>query len=250
MAKQEHSSFIIVSGIILIAASALLYMTHYLVFHDSHYMFSYMLLHLAFLPIEVFIVVVIIERLLESQQKRAMLNKMNMVIGTFFTEIGTLLLGEITRCIDDAGRVKSHLAPRESWSEKDYIEARDFVDSIDIRVNPERIDLDLLKEMLDSNRDLMLNLLANPNLLEHESFTGLLWAVFHLMEELDARDDLHDIPKADAAHIANDVKRVYTRLLKEWILYLKHLESKYPYMFSFVLRTHPLQDNPCATVDG
>jgi len=30
----------------------------------------------------------------------------------------------------------------------------------------------------------LLGLLGNPNLLEHDSFTDLLWAVFHLMEEL------------------------------------------------------------------
>ncbi len=250
MQKQVHSSFIMISGTILLGASALLYMTHYLVFHDSHYVFSYMLLHLAFLPIEVFIVVVVIERLLEDQQKRAMLNKMNMVIGTFFTDIGTPLLGYITGYIDNADKIKKHLAPSDGWSEKDYMDALGFVDGIDIRVNAEKMDLGVLKATLDSRRELLLNLLANPNLLEHESFTDLLWAVFHLMEELDARGDLNTIPEADAAHIANDIKRVYTRLLKEWILYLRHLKNMYPYMFSFVLRTHPLQDNPCATVGG
>ena len=249
MVKQGQPGFMVVSGIILIGASAVLYMTHYLVFHDSHYVFSYMLLHLAFLPLEVFIVVVVIERLLEAQQKTAMLNKMNMVIGTFFTEIGTALLGEITAYMDDAENIKVHLAPRKGWSERDYKDALGFADSIEININPEKMNLNVLKDMLDSKKDLVLTLLANPNLLEHESFTGLLWAVFHLMEELDARKSLDDLPRADSAHITNDVKRVYIRLLKEWILYLKHLETRYPYMFSFVLRTHPLQDNPCATIE-
>ena len=52
----------------------------------------------------------------------------------------------------------------------------------------------------------MLSLLENPNLLEHDSFTDLLLAIFHLSEELAARDTLVGLPQSDYEHLAGDIK--------------------------------------------
>ncbi|MEA3223785.1 MAG: hypothetical protein U9P49_11560 [Thermodesulfobacteriota bacterium] len=239
---------IILSAILLLAISSLLYLLHYLVFHDPHHIFIYMLGDLAFLPIEVFLVVVIIERLLESHEKNSMLQRLNMVIGTFFSELGTHLLGDITQWVENVDEVRDKLAITDDWSEQDYKNALSFIQTFDFRINQNKLNLSVLRDRLGANRDLLVMLLANPNLLEHISFTDLLWAIFHLMEELGAREKLDDIPQADLAHITGDIKRVYSRLIGEWIRYCKHLQDMYPYMFSFVVRTHPLQDNPCATV--
>ena len=65
----------------LIVSSLVLYTFHYLVFSDTHYILIYGLGELAFLPIEVLLVTLVIDRLLEASEKRAMLNKLNMVIG-------------------------------------------------------------------------------------------------------------------------------------------------------------------------
>ena len=102
--------------------------------------------------------------------------------------------------------------------------------------------------MLDEKRNMLVTLLANPNLLEHERFTDLLWAIFHLMEELDARPALTGLPQTDLDHIAGDIQRVYSRLTVEWLLYCRHLQKAYPYIFSIIARTHPLQENPSAIV--
>jgi hypothetical protein len=48
----------------------------------------------------------------------------------------------------------------------------------------------------------LLGLMANPNLLEHESFTDLLWAVFHLTDELTHREDVSALADADLEHLA------------------------------------------------
>ena len=55
----------------------------------------------------------------------------------------------------------------------------------------------------------MLRLLENPNLMEHERFTDLLWAVLHVEEELEARTSLADLWPADEAHLELDVRRAY-----------------------------------------
>ncbi len=84
--------------------------------------------------------------------------------------------------------------------------------------------------------------------MEHERFTDLLWAVHHLEEELEARTTLTELTPADEAHLEVDVRRAFNALLAEWVLYVQHLKTDYPYLFSLVVRTHPFQDSPSPIV--
>jgi hypothetical protein len=90
-------------------------------------------------------------------------------------------------------------------------------------------------------------ILQNPNLLEHETFTELLWAVFHLTEELAKREDTKNLSAKDYEHLSGDIKRAYTLLISEWLDYMKHLKDKYPYLFSLAIRTNPF--DPSASVE-
>ena len=83
-------------GLYLVGLSAVLYAIHYAIFHDSHHIFVFLVEDIAFVPIEVLLVTLIIHRLLSSREKRAMLEKLNMVIGTFFSEVGTELLRRLS----------------------------------------------------------------------------------------------------------------------------------------------------------
>ena len=71
-------------GILLIILSAVVYFLHWVIFRDPHHIFIYMVGDLAFLPLEVLIVVLLIERILSRREKQTMLQKLNMVIGAFF----------------------------------------------------------------------------------------------------------------------------------------------------------------------
>ena len=105
-----------------------------------------------------------------------------------------------------------------------------------------------LKVFLVGKRGFLLRLLENPNLLEHERFTELLWAVFHLVEELEYREDLANLPKTDLAHLEGDVLRVYRLLLTEYLFYLNHLKDDYPYLFSLAMRLNPFNPNASPVV--
>ena len=104
-----------------------------------------------------------------------------------------------------------------------------------------------LNSFLTLKRNNLLRLLENPNLLEHESFSHLLRAVFHLTEELSIRVDLNKLPKSDYAHLRVDIKRVYVLLIIQWLDYMEHLHNYYPYLFSLAIRTNPF--NPEASVE-
>jgi hypothetical protein len=76
-------------------------------------------------------------------------------------------------------------------------------------------------------------------LLEHESFTDLLRAVFHVTEELLSREGLADLPAPDREHLVRDAERAYAFLVRQWLDYMRHLKDNYPYLFSLAMRTNP-----------
>jgi hypothetical protein len=245
---MRKRKWLILVAAVLVALAAALHVAHWLIFKDAHHVLIYLFGDIAFLPIEILVVAIIVERLVAYHERRTMLRKMNMLIGTFFSEIGTELLGEIAKAAIDSNSVRSGLAVSSGWTKKDFAGARKFAHSLDVELDVAAGRLVRLRDMLGARRDLLVLLLANPNLLEHESFTDLLWSVFHLMEELSARESLDDLPPTDRAHLAGDLKRVYGHLAAEWLDYAQHLQRAYPYIFSVLVRTHPLQDSPSPVV--
>lgn len=81
-------------------------------------------------------------------------------------------------------------------------------------------------------------------MLEHRSFTDLLWAVFHLTEELIYRKDLTTLSDTDRQHLADDIKRAYILLIAEWVARMRHLQRDYPYLFPLVVRTNKFDRMP------
>ena len=244
---MKKHGFLIAAAVVLLVLTAGLYLIHYAIFRDAHHIYIYMVGDLAFLPLEVLLVALIIDRVLDWREKRVMLSKMNMVVGVFFSEMGTRLLGELLPGFDRSQMI-SGLGVKHDWGADDFRRAKDFADNLKPQADCRAINLEALKGFLSRERDLLLRLLENPNLLEHERFTDMLWAVSHLAEELEARPQLQDLPKSDEAHIGQDIGRAFTALTAEWLDYVQYLKSHYPYLFSLVLRTHPLQESPSATV--
>jgi hypothetical protein len=244
---KGYRIFIFVAAVFL-AASALFYGIHYLIFRDPHHIFIYLLGDFAFLPLEVFIVVIVIERILTHREKQAMLYKLNMVIGAFFSEVGNHLLADLIEYFKNRDEISRHLNMTGNWTDKDFKQAGSYAYHLKADVDIDRIDLEELKAFLSGKRIYLLTLLENPNLLEHDRFTDLLWATTHLDEELEARPSLKDLPKEDREHLSIDIERMYDHLTSEWLDYVQHLKATYPFLFSLVLRTHPFQERPSAVV--
>jgi hypothetical protein len=239
---RKRFSFIIYLAIAFVALSGIAYFIHYLIFRDVHHIFIYMIGDLAFLPLEVLLVVFIIERLLARRDMQAKLEKLNMVVGAFFSELGNYLLQDLLKHFDNHLEISSNLNVTESWTKRDFQKAVKFADHLKVEVDCRNVDLGRLKTFLAQKRTFLLTLLENPNLLEHDRFTDLLWAVTHLDEELEARTSLIGLPDKDLEHLAVDIQRMYDHLASEWLDYVQHLKSKYPFLFSLVLRTHPFQE--------
>jgi len=233
-------------SLLLVAASVLTYFIHYLIFHDVHHIFIYMIGDFGFLFLDVLLVVLLIENLLARREKQTMMKKLNMVIGTFFSEVGLKLLEKFSTFVSNAEVLEKKLTITPNWKKKDFQAATASAQTFSYEIKLVKDKLLDLRDFLLDKRPFMLRLLENPNLLEHERFTDFLWAIFHLTEELAFRGDkLKDLPEADYNHLLLDLKRAYSQVTSIWVAYTWHLKENYPFLFSLAARINPL--NPQAT---
>ena len=82
---MKRFSWQILLGLSLIALSIVFYLLHYAIFGDPHHIFIFLIGDIAFVFIQVLLVTLIIHQLLNMREKRARLEKLNMVIGAFFS---------------------------------------------------------------------------------------------------------------------------------------------------------------------
>ncbi len=240
---MKHSHWQLYFGLSLVAISAFLYFIHYEIFRDAHHVYIFLLGDIAFVPVEVLLVTLIFHRVLSEREKSTVMKKLNMVIGAFFSEVGTNLLQHFSHFDCHFDKIRENLVVMNSWSEQKFISTSKSLKSFDYSMDSQKGNLEELRNFLIEKRDFLLRLLENPNLLEHESFTELLWAVSHLTEELAARTDVRKLSDADYAHLSSDIERAYVVLICEWLEYMRHLKTEYPYLFSFALRTNPFDPN-------
>ncbi|MGD8353652.1 MAG: hypothetical protein PVJ01_05755 [Pseudomonadota bacterium] len=225
----------------LLSTSALIYTLHYLVFGDLGFLTRGWLASLAFVPIQGLVVTLIIAELMVIMSRGARMQKMNMVIGVFFSELGTELLRYLYVNDPQATSLRETFETAGDLSAKEVAALRVKVGNYPFRVNLDRQALGDMRKMLTARRDFMVRLLENPSLLENENFTSLLWAIFHLTEELDARADLNEVPESDFEHLKGDISRSYGHLFREWLSYMRHLHDHYPFLYSFAMRTSPIE---------
>jgi hypothetical protein len=235
-------------GIVLVLISVVIYTVKFLVLGNPENTYSYLFNAMGFLPINVLLVTLVLNKLLAMRSKQEKLEKLNMVIGTFFSEVGTGLLTVLSSHDPDAPAICDDLIVTAEWGEEDFSRVSGRLRSHPCSIDIASIDLDALRRFLVAKRNFLLRLLENPVLLEHESFTGLLRAVFHLAEELERRETLEGLPESDINHLAGDLTRVYGLLVVQWVDYMQYLKNNYPYMFSLAMRTNPFDAAASAVV--
>ena len=240
---MKHRQWLFMFALSLILLSALLFGIHYFIFQDLHHILIYTIHDIAFLPIEVLLVTIVIHSLLERQNLQQKLEKLNMVIGTFYSGIGTQLLKLFVRYDLHIADMREDLLISTSWNSVTFKnqkkKAREFSYIVDVN----NMNLKELRDLLLDHEDFLLRILENPVMLEHESFTDVLRAVFHLNEELKNRDDLTSLPEVDLMHLRGDMKRAYSLMTLSWLDYMNYLKGDYPYLYSLAIRLNPFSLN-------
>lgn len=236
MTKRET----VLLALVLILIAVALNGVHLVFFHDLRGETSYFLEALAFLPIEVLVLTLLVDRLLSERERAGRRHKMNMVVGVFFTELGRPLLTLLRDLLPPEQELLGQIAITAHSTQRQILAIAETACTVPMTIVLEPPDMAALEALLDEHQELTLRLLANPVLLEHEDFTDVLWAVVHLGEELAARQSFENLPATDLAHLEGDTQRVYRRLLRQWLQYLAHLQQYYPYLYSFAVRADPL----------
>ncbi|MGA2121223.1 MAG: potassium channel family protein [Methanoregula sp.] len=165
--------------------------------------------------------------------------KMDMLVGVFFSEVGTSLLRMFSAVDPAIDEIRDALVISSTWSDSDFARSGTFISEHKTVIRSPSLDISELNRFLSRNKPLMLAMLENPYLIEHDTFTELMQALFHVTEELRVRDRLVDLPDTDYAHLSGDINRVYGFLIREWLVYMQHLKANYPYLFSLAMRTNP-----------
>ena len=231
-------------SIVMVLLIIIIYGSNYLVLGDGEHIISYVWTHLGFIPVDILLVAFLLDEIIEKKEKEAMLEKLDMLMSTFFSEVGNDLISQLSA----ANKYKTsteNLKSIKNWNEEDFdnklAELKDASLDFQADISAEEREefLENLRTLLASKREFIINLINNPNLLEKEEFTELTNAILHLDEELEHRKDLALVTDTDFGHLNGDMKRVYDKLVYEWVNYLKYLYKNYPYMIALVIRTNP-----------
>lgn len=233
-------------SVILILSSIFLYITALLISGDVEHVIFYIIIDLAFIPLEVLIVVFVIEHIINKKEKETFLEKLDMIYGIFFSEIGNDLLIKISSINQDP---LTKLCQIETWTKKDYNQAYKNLKNHNLKYKPyipenEKDEFIFnLKNNLTNKKEFLIGLIANPSIIERESFSELLLAIFHLIDELELKIENENISIEDFNHIIeDDLGRVYCMLVYQWIKYLEFLDKNHPYMKSLAIKNNPFKN--------
>lgn len=235
-------------SILMVILIIVIYGSNYLVLGDAEHIISYIWTHLGFIPVDILIVAFLLDEIIERKEKEAMLEKLDMLMSTFFSEVGNDLISQLSSVNKYKANTET-LKSIKNWNDSDYESKLNELkeSSIDFQaeLSPEERKefLENLRNFLVSKREFIINMINNPNLLEKEEFTALVNAILHLDEELEHRTDMALVNDSDFGHLNGDMQRVYGKLIHEWIYYLRYLNKHYPYMIALIIRTNPFDED-------
>lgn len=248
--NTSHRNWKILLSIVLALFAGVLYYLRWRLYATASLhseMTRFFIGDLAFLFLQVLFVTVFLETYLKRRELQAMRQKLNMIIGAFFSETGFELLHEIVHIDASADELQEIASPQLNWTSKDFEKARLSFARHQPAIVPTPKSLANMNFLLTEKKNSILSLLTNQALLDHETFTDLLWSISHLADELAAREDFSELPATDIAHLGLDIARAYGILGIEWLNYLEHLQKRYPYLYSLAVRNNPL--NPYCVVE-
>jgi hypothetical protein len=233
--KTKETIFI---GIGLISLSLILHYIHYFIFKDAHHTLLFLVGDIAFIPMDVFFTTLVLDRLLEIREKQNLFQKLNMIVGIFYTELGTKLLTHITVGDNDISDLIQDSCIKKSLEALPFEKLNKDILNHNYNLDISKLDLNFLQSLLDENRDLLITLITNESLLDHETFTEMIMSLMHLKEELNSRYS-DDIEEYEVEHIQKDIEIAYKYLTIEWFEYMKYVSNNYPTLFLKALINNP-----------
>ncbi len=163
----------------LVAVSVTLYLLQVLIFRDPRTTEFYIFQDFAFLPISIAVATLAVNALMADREKRDKIAHTSMLRSQFFTGVGVPMLRVLSDCCKFEGGLPV-LSEKEA-SPKARALAKDKIEALSLSVHLDKTAYDRVRSLLEQSRTELLILGSNPDLMEAECFTQLLWGIFHLL---------------------------------------------------------------------
>lgn len=159
MKKRLKDNIIIGGGLVLL--SLILHFIHVLIFKDVHHTMIFLVADIAFIPMEVFFTSMILERMLERREKEHDKEKLNMLVGVFYAEIGTQLLAYFVEQDDRVSICKKlRIQDPSVWDEEYFKRLQQLNSTYHYEVSLAKVNLVDLKQMLHEGKNLLITLMT------------------------------------------------------------------------------------------
>lgn len=218
----------------LIFLSFIMFLVHYLIFGQLENTIYYSLMSLCFIPVNILAVTLVFNTIMEKHSKIERMNKLNMLVGLFFSDFGFTLL---TLIASSDKKIRS--------LDLDFNDLKACSNTLKVHsheIDFQKINYMKLKNLIVNSREILSSLISSENILEHETFADLLMSLMHLRDEILFVQHM-ELTKEDAIHLEGDIIRVYKNLSLQWINYLSHLKQFYPYQYKSSIKFNPFSLN-------
>src|SRR5450756_1005767 len=120
--KQPPWQVTLAAGLLLL--SAVVYWIQALVYHDFYHASFYLIGDIAFIPVQVLLVTLVLEKVIRVRERRVIQNKLNMVIGVFFSEVGSKLIRRFMAFDRRGPELTGQMQVNADWDEKRFDQVR------------------------------------------------------------------------------------------------------------------------------
>ncbi|MDO5815381.1 MAG: hypothetical protein Q4Q18_07065, partial [Methanobrevibacter sp.] len=93
---SERISWKVKFSILMVVLIIIIYGSNYLVLGDAEHIISYIWTHLGFIPVDILLVAFLLDEIIEKKEKESMLEKLDMLMSTFFSEVGNDLISQLS----------------------------------------------------------------------------------------------------------------------------------------------------------
>ena len=194
--------------IILLSLAVVFFVLQFIIFHNAEESGFLFFQDLMFLPLHILLVTFILDRILLSREKQERLQQIHIVISAFFSEIGTDALREVGAAIADRQQIAEKLDMKPDWGAKAFEKAADALKGHTFHRGARCAHAEYAtRKNYRRKRRTCCRCSPIPTLLEHDTFTDMLWALYHLTDELENRKEFSTLPESDIAHMAGDITR-------------------------------------------
>jgi len=240
MKKNTQFYWLIFFGVLLLTTSATVYLFHYMIFRDAHHIFLYLIGDIGFVPLEVILITMVFHKFLLRKEKHVKFEKLNAVVGVFFTRVGNDLIQFLSQYDLQYEETKKFIDVHNDWTTSDFDKKIKEFRTYKANIDTDQIPLSVLQRIIKKEESLILQVFGNTDMLDSYSLAYLFHTMFHLIDNLDhstknGRTSLH---KLDI-----NVEKLYTFLIYRWLHYTKHISEFYPHHYPTLVNKHTSRKN-------